>query len=288
MRRLRAYWLAFLTAFGIPRGIFIPYRYAKSLSPSHYSYLAQWLFTYEASFLQLLQKIEHSYTKDLLTILAVAPPPEPRWHQDWFTGLDGVLSYGLVRLLKPRTIMEIGCGHSTRFLCKAIRDENSHTQLIAIDPHPRATLTHLPITFLRQQLQSVSRDQFSVLQEGDILFVDSSHIVVPGSDLDILFSEIIPQLPVGVYLHFHDIFLPHDYPAVWKWRNYNEQQIVAAALCGGGFQPIFASRYLRTQCRQWCEENTLLSSLPFPSNMQESSLWLRKTCNPLVTKTVSH
>ena len=283
MSRFRRYWFAFLTALGIQRGIFIPYRYAKYLCTSHYTGFAQWFSTYEPSFLQLFKTIESSYTNELLAIRKTAPPPEPRWQQDWFTGLDGVISYGLVRLLKPKRIIEIGCGHSTRFLCKAIQDEQSPIQLIAIDPHPRASLRHLPITFLSHRLQDVPIDQFLVLRKGDIIFVDSSHIALPGSELDTLFSHIMLQLSVGVYLHFHDIFLPHDYPAAWKWRNYNEQQVVAAALSGGGFQPIFSSRYLRTHCQEWCMQSTLLNALPFPPHMLESSLWLRKTASPLIT-----
>ena len=58
---------------------------------------------------------------------------------------------------------------------------------------------------------------------------NSSHILMPGSDVDILFNRVLPRLPAGALVHIHDIFLPFDYPAIWGWRNYNEQQGVRAA-----------------------------------------------------------
>ncbi|MFX7914564.1 class I SAM-dependent methyltransferase, partial [Acinetobacter baumannii] len=74
---------------------------------------------------------------------------------------------------------------------------------------------------------------FAALAAGDVLFIDSSHVLMPGSDVDLLFNQVLPRLKPGVLVHIHDIFLPDDYPASWGWRGYNEQQGVACLLQGG-------------------------------------------------------
>src|SRR6185295_10921250 len=95
----------------------------------------------------------------------------------------------------------------------------------AIDPEPRARIAGLDVVFVGQRVQEVPASQFD-LEAGDILFIDSSHQVKPGNDLDFLFKEIIPVLPSGTRMHFHDIFLPDEYPAHWAWRRYDEQNFV--------------------------------------------------------------
>ena len=259
------------TLFGRPRGIFIPCRTSGefTIPNQEYTLLKHWFSQYNEPFLTLLEHITADYSTELTTIGSRALSTEPRWDQEWFTGLDAVIAYGLVRRLKPKKIIEIGCGHSTRFLAKAIADQSLTTEMIGIDPRPRPYLETLPITLYRTFLQGVPLSLFTDLTARDIVFVDSSHIGVPGSDVDRLFSAIIPMLPSGVYLHFHDIFLPHDYPAAWKNRGYNEQQVVIAAL--GGFRPIFASHYVRTYL------NHRLADLPFSLDSPiENSLWLEK------------
>jgi hypothetical protein len=75
-----------------------------------------------------------------------------------------------------------------------------------------------------------ARRGFPPLGPGDILFIDSSHQVKPGSDVEFLLKAVLPLLPAGVHVHFHDIFLPDDYPPQWEWRRYNEQAAVAALI----------------------------------------------------------
>ncbi len=79
-----------------------------------------------------------------------------------------------------------------------------------------------------------------------MLFVDSSHILMPGSDVDFLFGHVVPGLPAGVLLHVHDIFLPDDYPADWAWRGYNEQLGVLPLLLDPRWRPVFAGHYVAT------------------------------------------
>ena len=194
-------------------------------------------------------------------------PPQPRWNQDWFPRLDAAAAYAIVRKTKPRRIVEVGSGHSTRFLARAVADAALGTRITCIDPEPRATIAGLPVEFLRAPVQSIPVEQFA-LQAGDILFIDSSHQVKPGSDLDFLLNRVLPRLPGGVRVHFHDIFLPDPYPEMWAWRRYNEQQAVARLL-GDGYALEFSSHQATK-----APLNGVLARLPLLPGALESSFWL--------------
>lgn len=218
----------------------------------------------------LLSWIER-YSADLEAI-GSAPPPAPRWNQDWFPRLDAAAAYAMVRETRPRRIVEVGCGHSTRFMARAVADGGLDTRIIAIDPKPRASIEALPIEWIHLPVQRVAA--FPALGEGDILFVDSSHQLKPGSDVDFLLNAVLPLLPSGVRVHFHDIFLPDDYPAHWGWRRYNEQAAVASLLEKNVFAIEFASH--ATVTREPQSISGVLARLPLVSGAIESSLWLTK------------
>jgi hypothetical protein len=149
------------------------------------------------------------------------------------------------------------------------------TELLAIDPAPRATIEALPVTLARTTLQQADRTLFARLRPGDLLCMDSSHILMPGTDVDIMINDILPVLPSGVVVFFHDIFLPDPYPAAWAWRGYNEQNGVGA-LIQGGFVPLFASRYVVSRMTTELEA-TVVAGLPLVPGAHESGLWLIKT-----------
>lgn len=209
-----------------------------------------------------------SYAAELEAIRPDAPPPAPRWNQDWFPRLDAAAAYAMVRTLEPRRIVEVGSGHSTRFLARAVADGRLDTRITAIDPAPRATLEGLNVRWLRQPVQEMELDVFAALEERDILFIDSSHQLKPGSDVEFLLDKVLPRLAKGVRVHFHDIFLPDPYPAAWAWRRYNEQEAVAP-LIGAGFEMEFSSHGAG-------KLNGVLARLPLKARAIESSLWLRK------------
>ena len=182
----------------------------------------------------------------------------------------------MVRRFRPRRIVEVGSGHSTRFLARAAADGAIGTQLTAIDPAPRATLAGLAIDLLRVRVQDAGNAPFTRLAEGDFLVIDSSHKMAPGSDVQLLIRQVLPALPSGVYVHFHDIFLPGDYPESWAWRKYSEQPAVAALLSGGGYSILFASAWVLAH-RGHLLQAGVLSRLPLVPGAIESSLWLQKT-----------
>ena len=203
---------------------------------------------------------------------AIGPdaPPAPRWNQDWFPRLDAAAAYAIVRKSKPRRIVEVGSGHSTRFLARAVADGELATQITSIDPAPRATLAGLAIRRFETRVENADIGLFQALGPGDILFIDSSHQLKPGSDVEFLLTRVLPQLRTGVVLHFHDIFLPDNYPADWAWRRYNEQQAVAALL-ERGYALEFSSHQSRRQAA-----NGVLARLPLVPGARESSFWIRK------------
>jgi len=215
---------------------------------------------------KLLAAIE-SYAPELEAI-GKEPPPAPRWNQDWFPRLDGAAAYAMVRTLRPKRIVEVGSGHSTRFLARAVSDGSLGTRIIAIDPEPRASLEGLNVRWLKQPVQSAELALFERLEERDILFIDSSHQLKPGSDVEFLLQQALPSLAKGVRVHFHDIFLPDPYPLAWAWRRYNEQQAVAP-LIGNGYALEFSSHQVR-------QMNGVLARLPLKAGAIESSLWLTK------------
>ncbi len=210
-----------------------------------------------------------------LRAIGVDAPPAPRWTQDWFPRLDAAAAYTMVRRYRPARIVEVGSGHSTRFLARAVADEGLGTRITAIDPSPRASLEGLPIELLRSPVQTAGRVPFTDLRAGDFLFVDSSHQSRPGSDVEFIFEQILPALPGGVFIHFHDIFLPGDYPEHWAWRRYNEQPLVAAQIAGGGYALEFSSAWI-VAFRPQALLSGVLARLPLLPGAIESSLWLRK------------
>lgn len=113
------------------------------------------------------------------------------------------------------------------------------------------------------------------LDEGDILSIDSSHVLMPGTDVDVLLNRVLPNLPAGVLVHLHDIFLPDDYPEEWTWRGYNEQLGVAALLQGGEWQVLWSSRYASSRMTAAVSQ-TVLARIALPMGAYESSLWLEK------------
>jgi hypothetical protein len=256
------------------QGFFIPYRYADGvarLQPT-YSVLSERIGAAEPAFLDLLRRAEE-YAEALMAIAGQqGVAPAPKFDQDWFPTLDAVAAYTLVRQYGPKRIVEVGSGHSTRFLARAVQDAGLPTEITAIDPQPRASLNGLPVRFHNAIMQTADPAIFAALQPGDILFIDSSHILMPGTDVDWLFNRVLPALPSGVLVHIHDIFLPDDYPPDWAWRGYNEQQAIGPLLAGG-LLPVFSSHYAQTRLAA-VVQGGIVGRLPQAAGAWPASLWL--------------
>lgn len=279
-KRLRYLWMGIATIGGLaPQGYFIPNRYAGDVWAQNAPYRP--IDALFASFATQFQDVLDSMDRhaDALTALG-GEPPAPRWSQQWFARLDGAAAYVMVRDRCPRRIVEVGSGHSTRFLARAVADGGIDTAITAIDPAPRAALGGLVVSLIKDTVQSAGLEPFTALSAGDMLVIDSSHVAMPGSDVDFLFSRVLPALPSGVLVHIHDICLPDDYPPSWRWRGYNEQQATAALLAGGGFRPLFASHYVSSRMSDRVA-GSVAGRLPLEAGTPETSLWLEKTVEPI-------
>jgi hypothetical protein len=270
MRRL-AFGLSTVLGLG-RRGFFVPYRYAESVAPQDYPALRP-LFAAAAPGLEATFAAIEGVADGLAAIAASGGPA--RFDQTWFPRLDAAAAYALVRRERPRTIVEIGSGHSTRFLAAAVRDESLPTRILCIDPAPRATLDGLVVEHVQRLLRDADPAIVGKLAPGDVLFVDSSHIAMPGTDVDRLVLDVLPRLAAGVLVHVHDIVLPDSYPAPWQWRGYNEQIVIGALLQGGGYDLVFASHYAAKAFPERLRKG-ILARIPLPDGAFETSLWLRK------------
>ena len=271
---LRGRWrrlaLGLPTVLGLaPRGWFIPHRYAPLLPPPGaqppYPAIEQLFERHAGAFAEMLDTVDRRAVEieGLKSLTG----------HSWFPALDAAVAYALVRERKPQRIVEVGSGHSTRILARA---ECGVGEILAIDPMPRADIVGLPgVRVVPSTLQAAPPDAFDGLQAGDILFIDSSHILMPGSDVDILLNRVLPRLPAGVLVHIHDIFLPFDYPTVWGWRNYNEQQGVLPMLTSGAYRPLFSSVWATRRMGDRLAAS-VVARLPQPDEAMATSLWLEK------------
>lgn len=270
------------TMLGGRQGFFSPYRYAAGVQRTAYPEL-------EPAFEAALTAGAPDDVPGMAAYLdqaeglveeidaATGAPPRPRWEQNWFTGLDAVAAYMMARQPQTRRIIEVGSGHSTRFLAAgaAAREAagHGHTEITCIDPAPRANLMGLPVSWQQEVLGPQHFDMFRALGPGDIAFFDSSHLLWPGSDVDLILNRILPGLAPGVLVHFHDILLPDAYPDVWSWRGYTEQLGLGGWLVGGSYQLIWASHWLGS--RDELGERARLRNLPAAAMC--SSIWLRRS-----------
>ncbi len=272
---LRARQLAFglATVLGIARrGFFVPYRHAGSVAPIDYPALAPLFQRAEPAMIALLDAVDE-LAPGLGRIQAGEGPA--RFDQMWFPRLDAAAAYALVRRERPARIVEVGSGHSTRFLARAVADGRLASAITCIDPEPRRSIAALPVAHDARLLGDDHRPLLAGLEPGDILFIDSSHLAVPGSDVDRLFLDILPRLAPGVIVHVHDVTLPDAYPADWAWRGYNEQLLVGALLQGGAYEILFASHWAATRMGERVGRGAL-ASIPLVPGARETSLWLRK------------
>ena len=206
------------------------------------------------------------------------PPPGQRRP---FRGVDALAAYCMVRHFQPRLIIEVGSGFSSLALGQAAA-KNKNSALICIDPFPSDFLRRgFPglQSSIEEKIQNIDLKFFSQLQSGDILFIDSSHTVKIGGDVNYLFLEVLPRLKPGVIVHVHDIFLPFEYRRDWvldEFRFWNEQYLLQAFLTfNSEFEVLLANSYLN----HYHQEDLKAAFRNLPS-WAGGSFWMRR--KPLV------
>lgn len=184
-------------------------------------------------------------------------------HNRRFESVDAEICYALLRQRKPKRVVEVGSGFSTLLMLEALRrnaEEGSPATMTTIDPFPfeRLAGAHTQGFELHKiPVQQEPLATFERLEQGDVLFIDSSHVSAIGSDVNYEVLEVLPRLHPGVLVHFHDIFLPADYPKEWVMRHHRfwtEQYLLQAFLAfndayrvvwGGNWMHLRRSEALR-------------------------------------------
>ncbi len=166
-----------------------------------------------------------------------------------FESGDAEYWYQLIRTIKPRRIFEVGSGKSTLMAVNAIcknknDDTNYECEHICIEPYEMPWLEEISVSVVREKVEDIELSFFSQLQENDILFIDSSHIIRPQGDVLFEYLELLPSLNKGVIVHLHDIFSPKNYPEKWlkdKVIFWNEQYLLEAFLSHNSSWKILGS-----------------------------------------------
>ena len=203
-----------------------------------------------------------------------------------FSAGDAECLYSLIRLKKPSRIIEIGSGYSTLMAREAIsqnKRENAAYDChhICIEPYEMQWLNAVAdIEVVRQRVEEMDLSLFQQLKADDILFVDSSHMIRPQSDVLKVYLEILPILNSGVLVHIHDIFTPFDYPNSWlidEKKFWNEQYLLEAFLsCNKQFEIVLALNFLsHKHPDRLAEKFPMLRGLE--SAAEPGSFWIRKT-----------
>lgn len=277
--RVRRLFMGLQTlCLGRNRGYFIPYRYAAQIPLKTKYDQVESFFKKKESVLKKQADLLETYLPELVK-LRERNHYKVSFEQSWFPSLDAGILYALLRDIKPKRVIEIGSGHSTRFVLSALDKNNQECHLDLIDPVPRKEILQsqnnkVVVAFHQDILQNQDLRIFQALEAGDFLLIDSSHLCLPGSDVDVILSEILPLVAKGVYIHFHDIFLPDAYPAEWTWRGYNEQQAIIPLLYDARFTFLWASHYVLNQKRSLLPQ-AFLKHFPVIEGLYPSSLWMK-------------
>lgn len=193
---------------------------------------------------------------------------------------DAITLYSMIRHLKPKQIIEVGSGFSSSVMLDTNQMfYNNQINLTFIEPYPERLnellkeedkkTTEIIVDFV----QNIDLAVFELLNAGDILFIDSTHVVKTGSDVHFILFEILPKLKKGVYIHFHDVFYPFEYPKKWvyKGRNWNEDYFLRAFLMyNTEFEIELFSHYLHTHHKEVFEK------MPLCYKNEGGNLWIRK------------
>lgn len=257
-----------------PGGFFIPYRYAGQVQHeiSPYPAILEAFRAKDADFRAFIEDIA-SHVDAFAAFGQDAR--DPTWDRKMFPPLDGAAAYALVRQARPARIVEIGSGTSTRFLTKALRDGEIPCAFTCIDPAPRMPVESLGVAWIPRILSEADTGIFADFEPNDILFIDSSHIMLPGMDVDLQFNRIFPTLPAGVLVHVHDIFLPYDYPPKLKKWWFSEQNALIGWIASGYFDVVFPSHYVQRHHADYIDDRV---GSPFGSLLRRNagSIWLRR------------
>jgi len=159
----------------------------------------------------------------------------PNQNLKMMSSIDAAVYFSLIRHHRPKKIIEIGSGESTRIAasaCVANRQDGYPCELICIEPFPNDDLVKGFDGLSGLIKKKVQDMELSVFDDVDVLFIDSSHVVKIGSDVVWEILEIVPRLKPGCLIHWHDIFIPGEYLEEWVRQRlfWSEQYLLRAFL----------------------------------------------------------
>ncbi len=236
----------------------------------------------------LLSQFQENYRSeyDQFPVSRTSRPYEYFVNNGGFESVDGEILYCTIRHFKPKRIIEIGSGNSTYLSALAIqrnKEENPEysCELIAIEPYPnkvlRAGFPNLS-RLIKEPVQNIPLSIFEELGENDILFIDSSHVLKAGSDVQYEYNEILPRLNKGVLIHVHDIFLPFEYPKKWICQYHlfwTEQYLLQAFLTyNSAFKVVWAGYYMHRSYPELLEKAFKTYDR---KKIEPGSFWMRRT-----------
>ena len=190
------------------------------------------------------------------------------YENEWFSYSDAIFLSCFLRLNKPKRIIEVGSGFSTAVFLDTIDCISPwQPEITLIEPNPERlkSLLYLEdfktLSFIKKPVQKISPNLFASLEKGDFLFIDSSHVLKCGSDLQFFFNHILPSLNIGVFVHFHDIFYPFEYPHSWikEGRYWNENYILRAYLShNNAWEILFFNDFINKKFKNFVTKNMSL------------------------------
>jgi predicted O-methyltransferase YrrM len=192
---------------------------------------------------------------------------------------DAILLYCMIRHLKPKKIIEVGSGFSSSVtLDTNEKFMGNSINCTFIEPYPERLQSLLRnddnVTIHKKRLQEIPIELFGELNENDILFIDSTHVTKFNSDVNYVFHKILPVLSNGVYIHFHDVFYPFEYPRKWLldgWA-WNEQYMLRAFLeYNNDFKIVLFNTYLENKYKQ-----DIKNRFPLLYKNTGGSIWIKK------------
>jgi len=236
---------------------------------------------------RILTQFTASYQKEYqeLSLFKTSAAHEFYIDNGTFESVDAEVLYCMIRHFKPKKVIEIGSGNSTYLSAHAVmknkNDTGADDQFIAIEPFPNGNIKNgIPglTQLIEQRLEQIDPGLFSDLQENDLLFIDSSHVLKIGSDVQKFYLDILPRLRKGVLIHIHDIFLPAEYPKeviMKRLRFWTEQYLLQAFLAfNESYNVLWASSYMHLNHPDLLEK-------AFPSYNRDTrwpgSFWIQKT-----------
>jgi hypothetical protein len=193
--------------------------------------------------LRLLAELGRDYAAECRWSLAPTPDPAEFFSENsGFSFGCAASTHGLLRRSKPRRVIEVGSGMSSCVIAAALRANQKQgaprAEYLVVDPHPSHRLDALAEVSerLREKVEQIPTQRFEALEAGDVLFVDSGHVVRIGGDVNFLVLDVLPRLAPGVLAHFHDIPMPYEYAESYYTNPgfrmlWTESYLLQAFLC---------------------------------------------------------